>query len=221
MAMGYMESSIVVYLREIMYPSGFDFPLSAIDPKLAITEIFREVATLIMLLSVGYLGGKTFSERFAWFIYCFAIWDIFYYVFLKALINWPGSLMTWDILFLIPTIWTSPVLAPVITSLTMILLALVIVHFSYKTYLKISWKDWGFLIAGSLVLIMAFTWDYSKYVLTNHSFSKIWTIPGNKVSYDIGIKYIPESFNWWIFWLGESIILSGIVLFYRRLKAIS
>src|SRR4030043_48057 len=121
-AMAYLESAVVVYLRAIMYPEGFDFPLAPMQPGIAVTEIFREAATIIMLLGAGYLGGRYLTQRFAWFIYCFAIWDIFYYVFLKMLDHWPASLMTWDILFLIPTTWTGPVLTPLIVSLTMLLL---------------------------------------------------------------------------------------------------
>ncbi|MBN2481771.1 MAG: hypothetical protein JXB19_08530, partial [Bacteroidales bacterium] len=119
-AMGFMESAVVVYIREISYPEGFDFPLVPMDNTLEVTEILREAATMIMLLAAGYLGGRTLSERFTWFLYCFAIWDIFYYVFLKLLLGWPASFMTWDILFLIPVAWTGPVITPVIISLTMI-----------------------------------------------------------------------------------------------------
>lgn len=37
-AMGYLESAVVVYLREIYYPNGFVFPLTPIDSTIAITE---------------------------------------------------------------------------------------------------------------------------------------------------------------------------------------
>ena len=125
-AMGFLESAVVVYLRDILYPGGFDFPLSPIPVDLAVTELLREVATLVMLVTIGILVSNRFSTGFAWFIYSFAIWDIFYYVFLKLLLGWPESLFTWDVLFLIPTTWTGPVLSPVLVSLSMILLALVI-----------------------------------------------------------------------------------------------
>ena len=125
-AMGFLESAVVVYLREILYPEGFAFPLSPIPVSLALTELLREVATLIMLVGIGIIAAKRFSTGFAWFIYSFAIWDIFYYLFLKLLLDWPESLFTWDVLFLIPTTWTGPVLSPILVSLTMILLALVI-----------------------------------------------------------------------------------------------
>ena len=40
----------------------------------------------------------------------FGIWDIFYYVFLKIIYDWPKSLFDWDILFLIPLPWWGPVI---------------------------------------------------------------------------------------------------------------
>ena len=40
-AIGFMESAVVVYLREILYPGGFDFPLSPFPVNLAVTELFR------------------------------------------------------------------------------------------------------------------------------------------------------------------------------------
>ena len=82
-AMGFMETAIVVYLRELYYPKGFQFPLTVIPSNIALVEFLREAATLIMLIGIGIVAGKNKPQRFAFFIYCFAIWDIFYYVFLK------------------------------------------------------------------------------------------------------------------------------------------
>ncbi|HNU62716.1 MAG TPA: hypothetical protein PKL04_11005, partial [Methanofastidiosum sp.] len=90
-AMGFFESAIVIYLRQIVYPDGFSFPLQPIPESLATTEILREAFSLLMLLSVGILTGESTITRFAYFIFSFALWDIFYYIFLKLLINWPES----------------------------------------------------------------------------------------------------------------------------------
>lgn len=218
-AMGYLESAVVVYLRAIMYPKGFEFPLATMNEQLALTEIFREAATLIMLLGIGFLVGRNGSERFAWFIYAFAIWDIFYYVFLKVLLNWPESFMTWDILFLIPTTWVGPVISPVIVSLTMIVFAFLILRANQKQdRVRIFLKEWLLLIAGSLVLILAFTWDYSKFVLHYYSFTELWSIPKEEL-YGLTAKYIPVSFNWFLFWLGEFIIGFGAFGFWKRYRS--
>src|SRR5271167_2605871 len=90
-AMGFMETAVVIYLRKVYYPRGFQFPLVPIEPSIALTEFLREAATIIMLLGIGILTGKTRAQKFAFFIYCFAVWDIFYYVFLKIFLNWPES----------------------------------------------------------------------------------------------------------------------------------
>jgi hypothetical protein len=216
-ALGYIESAVVIYMREILYPAGFQFPLAPIQMDLAISEIIREVATLVILVCIGLMTGKTFSEGFAWFLYSFAIWDIFYYLFLKLLIGWPESLMTWDILFMIPTTWVGPVITPVIVSLTMILLAMILVYFNRKTgKVKIKQLEWSLLVAGSVILILSWTWDYSAFIFEHYSFREIWSVPGDEL-YKVASQYIPRKFYWWIFWAGEVMTLAGIFLMLKRL----
>lgn len=122
-AMGLLEAAVVIYLRYLYYPDGFRFPLTLMAENVVITELLREVATLIMLVGVAVLAGRTAHQRFAFFLIAFGVWDIFYYVFLKLLLGWPESLLTWDILFLLPVPWVGPVLTPCLVSLTMILMA--------------------------------------------------------------------------------------------------
>lgn len=50
------------------------------------------------------------------FLYVFALWDLSYYAGLRATIGWPPSLLTDDVLFLIPGPWISQVLYPVLVS---------------------------------------------------------------------------------------------------------
>lgn len=218
-AMGLLEAAVVVYLRAIYYPGGFEFPLVAMDYELAITEVFREAATLIMLLSVGVLAGRNLSTRFAYFLFSFAVWDIFYYIFLKAFLDWPQSLMTWDILFLIPVTWTGPVITPVITAVLMVVFALMIINFDRKNVnVRINAREWSLLIVGSLVLITAFVWDYSRFVLQHFSFSEFLQNINEPDIIALSIKYIPDSFNWWLFAGGELLIILGIVLFFMRTR---
>ena len=217
--MGVFEGAVVVYLRELYYPNGFTFPLSPMEYHVAITELIRELASLFMLLSVGIIAGKNFSQRFAWFLYTFAVWDIIYYVFLYLVLAWPESLLTWDILFLLPVIWTGPVIAPVLISLLMILLAIIIYNFNLKSNynVKIFRKEWLILILGSVVIFISFIWDYSKFLINNISATELKTKSLGDKLFDLSIKYIPESFNWIVFILGFLIILTGIVILYKRL----
>ena len=207
-AMGFLETAVVVYLRAIYYPNGFDFPLVNMNTLIAVTELGREAATIIMLAGIGIIAGKNSTQRFAWFIYCFAIWDIFYYVFLKLLLNWPESLFTWDILFLIPLPWVGPVIAPVIISLSMIILVLALVYFNQKSdSLRLNSKEWILLSGGSLVVIISFVIDCFRFI---HSYT-------GDVMQAI-TNYFPHRFDWWIFWTGEATILIAIYLFYIRAK---
>jgi len=210
LAMGYMESAVVVYLRTIFYPEGFSFPLKALSPEIGITEIIREAATIIMLVCTGVIAAKKPVIRFAYFIYAFAIWDIFYYLFLYLLIGWPSSLLEWDILFLIPVAWTGPVIAPVINSLTMILLAGSIIRAEHLTgNPKLTGREWITLIVGSVVTIVAYTHDYLKYLIRTQATPE-FGLPS--------ADYIPQDFNWWLFSLGELLFFATLFSFYRRMR---
>jgi hypothetical protein len=139
-AFGYVEASVVVYLRAAtgLLP-GYGGTLSEVAKlssgvyqnayllgelpgSLLTVEIAREVATMIMLLSVAFLTVGAARERWAIFLWTFASWDIFYYVGLWATVRWPSSLLTPDVLFLIPVPWFSQVWFPVLVSaLTMVI----------------------------------------------------------------------------------------------------
>jgi hypothetical protein len=218
-AMAYLESAIVVYLRALYYPEGFLFPLKLVEKNIVVTEFFREVATVIMLAGIGIMAGRRNIEKFAFFIYSFAVWDIFYYVFLKVLLNWPGSLFTWDILFLIPSPWVGPVIAPIINSLTMILLAVYIVFYTEKKKnVMVRWPEWTLLIAGSLVVIFAYTWEYLQFMLARFSLAELLGIMSNKEILNYGCTYVPHHFNWYIFGLAEVMHLAAVWMFCKRMR---
>ena len=131
---GFVEAAVVVYLRRIYYPEGFSFPLKPLIDNLIEVEVLREAATIFMLLSVAALAGKKIWERFAYFLFCFGAWDIFYYIWLKVLLDWPSTIFDWDILFLMPMPWIGPVIAPVTISMLMIFFGIFIIYSFYKGY---------------------------------------------------------------------------------------
>ena len=210
-SMGYFEAAVVVYIRDIIYPEGFNFPLQPISKHLATTEIFREVFSLLMLLSVGVMTGKNKMERFASFMFAFAVWDIFYYVFLKLLLGWPESLFTMDVLFLLPIVWVGPVICPLILSVLMVILALMIIkHPAGSGKVSLKAYELFFLITGSLTVIVSFMLDYSLFVVRQYSIINIWSVP-MKDLFDLSLLYYPAKFHWAVFWAGVGLIVSGIV----------
>ena len=121
LAMAWMESATVYYLRTLVgrlepYQPN---PLP-IQGVLSQVELVREAATLLMLLAVGMLAGRTWRARWGYAAVAFGMWDIFYYLFLRLMCGWPGSLFDWDVLFLLPLPWWGPVLAPVSIAILMI-----------------------------------------------------------------------------------------------------
>ena len=194
MAMAYLEAAVVVYLRMIYYPAGFAFPLATLPLNTLAIEIGREVATIIMLAVIGVMAGKTLWSRFAYFGLAFGVWDIFYYVWLKILLNWPDSFLTPDVLFLIPSPWVGPVLAPVLVSLTLIGATIISIYWTEKGYLlKAGKRDWVELCLAGLIIISSFCWDTQRIIKGG----------------------IPGTYHWSILGLGEAL---GIYTFIRVIR---
>ena len=194
-AMGFLEAAVVIYLRVIIYPEGFCFPLKDIPQNLFLFEWGREISTIIMLLAVSIIAGRNLLEKFCFFIFTFGIWDIFYYFWLKVAIGWPTSLFTDDLLFLIPVPWVGPVLAPILVSMTMIIFALFLAHLKSKTYiLRINNSDWLFLITASTVIFISFILDSQSIIL----------------------KGMPAPYHWELLVIGELIVVFALYRIYRR-----
>jgi len=218
-AMAYLESAVVIYMREIYYPEGFSFPLKMIEGRIAVTEIFREAATMVMLITVAMIVSKRAIERFAWFICTFAIWDIFYYVFLFLLIGWPQSILTWDILFLIPVTWTGPILAPVINSLTMILLASAIIHNAKQNpNFKVRILEWTLLLTGSGIILYVYMEGYTRYMLKKFNPHDLLSISPKKEMMEYALNFIPSHFTWSLFILAEIFFFYAIFLMIKNGK---
>jgi hypothetical protein len=120
-AMAWVESAVVFYLRAFIdrINPNQTAPLPDV-PGITSTELVREAATLIMLVAIGWLAGNNRRTRWGYTAIAFGIWDIFYYVFLKVICDWPKTLWDADVLFLIPVPWRGPVIAPVLIALLMI-----------------------------------------------------------------------------------------------------
>jgi len=214
-AMAFLETAVVIYLRKIYYPAGFDFPLKGfIEPNILAIEWVREFATIVMLLAIGYLAGKKLSEKFAYFILAFGIWDIFYYIFLKMALNWPSSFLTWDLLFLIPLPWIGPVLTPVIISIIMICASIFIIKSgeSGKT-VKLKLVDW-FLLTFSIALIL-YTWlvDYARLIFSGGFAGQFFSLAYSSDFYSAISAFSPNSYNWYAFWVAIVMILMVLVRF--------
>jgi hypothetical protein len=111
-------------------------------------------------------------------------------VFLKVLLDWPASFMTWDLLFLLPVPWVGPVLAPLLVALSMIGVgAAALWRQAIGQPLRLCWLHWLVLVVGGLIVVTAFCWDYRN------------TLAGGE----------PNPFNWPLFALGEGMALASFL----------
>jgi len=190
-AMAAVESAVVVYLRALH--SG-DAPVSvlqyALPDRLLLIEVGREVATLVMILAVAALAARTVRDGFLYFALLFGVWDIFYYVWLWVFIGWPPSLLTWDILFLIPVPWLGPVIAPLIVSLGLVIGSLWLLA---RPSVVLPRLAWGLAILGAVLVVLSFTVDY-RYALTRTD---------------------PPRFRWELFGTGIVVAIVGMFLASR------
>lgn len=167
-AFAYVESAVVVYLRKIYFDGSFDFPIATLwkdgrrvlDPLIPV-EMGREAATLVMLAAAGILAGRSGLQRFCFFMIAFGVWDLFYYLWLKVILGWPQSLMTWDLLFYIPLPWVGPVIAPVLIAATMTAAGTALIFLKDRGYrIRWRWVDWVVELGCAAVLIVSFCWDW-------------------------------------------------------------
>jgi len=129
-AFAVVEATVVYYLRRIFVlqysavftERRFHFPHAYLGHEQA-----REAATIVMLLAVGFLAGRGWWQRLAYFLFAFGLWDIGYYVALKIMLDWPASPGTRDLLFLLPSEWWAPVWQPVLASTCFMAVAVLIV----------------------------------------------------------------------------------------------
>lgn len=139
LAFGFVEAAVVVYLRAAtgLLPGYTDHTLAEVrrlsanyhpaqsvtpfPPSLLTIEVLREAATMLMLICTTLLAAPRTIERWASFLWAFAIWDIAYYAALWATVGWPASLKELDVLFLIPVPWVAQVWYPLLVSVLTLL----------------------------------------------------------------------------------------------------
>jgi len=206
---GYIEAAVVAYLRALPVPvsqpvdprrSQDDlFPLTTLDQlkadapdylRLLKIEVVREAATLALLASVALAVSATVRQWLAAVVVAFGVWDISFYAFLRLLLGWPRSWFTWDLLFLIPAPWVGPVLAPILVSLSMVAGGLVVLAGDWRGWpVHLKLLHWLGIVAGGIILVVAFTWDRSNILAGG----------------------MPNPFNWPLFILGEAVGVGALL----------
>lgn len=164
-AMAYLESAVVVYLRGLYGIEDLLRDMNFTPDKYTFIEIGREAATIVMLVFIGFLAGNTVWKKSGYFLIAFGIWDIFYYFWLYVFIQWPQSIFDWDILFLIPLPWWGPVIAPILISLLLIMTGYFLT--TDRSY-RIKSFDWIIIILSMILILFTFMEDSIRIILTGN-----------------------------------------------------
>ena len=201
----FIEASVVQYLRvyfnqnenvkDVYSLNVIQQPETELDYDIMGTEIGREVATLLLFISMAWIVANSIKEWVEYFVFGFAIWDIFYYVWLAVIIDWPRSLLDWDILFLIPKAWYAPVIVPCIISLIGMAFSMIA--------LKALKKD-------KTVKIQLYYWIPFVVSLI------IWQISFLNKS-NIQMTEFPESYSWLLFIIGVIISIVTLIFMYNNM----
>lgn len=213
-SMAALEAAVVVYLRALFYGEKMElFPLQPLSEHLLWVELCRELATLLMLLALGVLVGKNAWSRLGYFLAAFGIWDIFYYVFLFVFIQWPQSILTWDILFLLPLPWFGPVLAPCLISLAFIGVGMITsFHEEKGVHLRIRMEEWTGMILACLIMLYAFMEESIGMLLGGQ------LDPADPMVLREMASFVPVQFSWGMFTVGLGMLIASVFLYYRRLR---
>ena len=195
--MAWVESATVYYLRAMvgrLEPYQPD-PLPLVG-TFGQVELVREAATLVMLLTVGMLAGRTWNKRLGYSAIAFGVWDIFYYVFLWIMCGWPNSLFDWDVLFLLPLPWWGPVIAPVGIALLMIVWGTFTTQFaSHVPATSLTRLTWGFCWAGIALALYVFMADALR--AAPHGLEAVRAV-------------LPTTFNWPVFLVALALMAAPV-----------
>jgi hypothetical protein len=189
-ALALIEAAVVIYLRALGGNALFPLhdALRALGTHLNSLEVFREVATLVVLLVPAYLLQVSLLLRVAAYALVFAVWDLAYYGFLWLFLRWPGSLLTYDVLFLIPKPWVAPVICPIAVAVALMLGSTCYLCFARNRSVRSpSLLEFSALLIGIGILVLSFTWESDYYLRGG----------------------LPPRFAWWLFLPGYALALLG------------
>jgi hypothetical protein len=204
--MAWVEAASVYYLRVLVgrVDPYQENPLP-IHGVLGQVELVREAATLVMLLTIGMLAGRTWRKRLAYSAIAFGVWDILYYVFLRIMSGWPKSLFDWDILFLLPLPWWGPVLAPVSIALLMIVWGTLTSQSREPgPATALTWLVWGSCGVGIALALWVFMADSLR------------TLPQGL---DMVRQVLPKQFHWPVFCVALALMAMPVAQFGWRSRS--
>jgi len=196
-AMAFVEAAVVTYLRELI-GGGPLFPMKDLPPAFLKVEVAREGATLVMLLCAASLAVRGGARRLGGFLLAFAVWDVFYYLWLYVTTGWPAGVTDWDILFLIPLPWVGPVWSVLLLCAGMLAFSILFLRAPEDAPFAPGLAGWASGVAGAAAVIATYILEWKK------------------IGYGRGI---PSGFSFPPFLLGILLLAASGWITYRKTQA--
>jgi hypothetical protein len=205
LAMALVEAAIVIHLRHLYYPVDPRalFPLEVFSPADLVLELARELATAVMILAVAVLAERGFPRRFAAFVFVFGLWDLGYYAWLKAFLDWPRHWQEWDVLYLIPWPWFSPWIAPALIAALFVGWGGWTLAAAERTF-RLRAADVTLFVVGALLALAAFLLPAAPLLAGGTEAFRGWT---------------PGSFSWWLYVPGLALMAASLLRVCRTRQA--
>ena len=199
-AMAYVEAALVVHLRQIYYAENLAaiFPLRLLTHHDLAIELAREVATIVMIVTVALLAVRDIGRRFAAFVFIFGVWDLFYYLWLKLLIDWPQTWLEWDVLFLIPWPWLGPWITPTMIALLFTIWGAWVLASKHKP--RFTRLSGSVFLVGAILGLAAFLWPAALL------------LPDGEQAFD---GYQPGHFPWLLYSVGFTAMTASLIASLR------
>jgi hypothetical protein len=211
---GYLEAATVVYIRVMYEPMhkrlfpdrapddlfpAFSFEQWAREApayvRSPVMEVVREIGTVLALALVALAVAPTVRRWAATVFLLLGVTGWSFYLWLKVLMGWPHSLSDWDVIFIVPLPWVGPVWAPLAAYTAM---AAAPGWFFWSEAvgrpLRAGPVGWLLLLAGGLVMMAPFCWDYQHLASGGY----------------------PRAFNGAVLAAGLLLVFAGLVFAWRR-----
>lgn len=200
-AMALLESAVVVYMRRLYYPDNPMelFPLHFLNNYDPVLELSRELATVVMIVTVALLAerGTNLTRKFAAFVFVFGTWDFFYYVWLKVLMDWPQTWTEWDVLFLIPMIWVGPWICPALIALLFMIWGGWVLY--WPEHLRLTVPAVCVFVVGAAMGLVSFMQPIAALT---------WSAA--EANTQRVAQYTPGEFWWWLYALSLILMTIGL-----------
>ncbi|MCL5022984.1 MAG: hypothetical protein M1497_06420 [Nitrospirae bacterium] len=82
-------------------------------------------------------------------------------------------------------------------------------------------SEWLLMGIGTLLIFITFVWNFARMIIKGGFYSRFWALTADPEFQRCVAAFVPSSYNWPLFIMGEVLIFSAMVSLGRRAKQMS